>query len=219
MNTGAMKLSLSSPFVSEQAIMADVLSPRHVPSGATKGAPRWTAMLGVCDASILISETVGGAQRGPQRVRPLGLHGVFVVKRHVIISNLCPQELPNASLDDSNVSTQAESPEEVVPVFPQDQRFLGFQLHPIQPGGSAPTTLSQDIRGRGPSVSGVFVPSQRDRSDVRHNDLLRGFSGPAGTHCRRERKYQDTQGPLHLNRGALFSPRTRHQRQDVTDNC
>ncbi|CAL8308187.1 unnamed protein product [Boreogadus saida] len=61
--------------------------------------------------------------------------------------------------------------------------------------GSAPTTLSQDIRGRGPSVSGVFVPSQRDRSDVRHNDLLRGFSGPAGTHCRRERKCQGGEEP------------------------
>ena len=68
-------------------------------------------------------------------MRPLGLHGVFVVKRHVIISSLCPQELPNASLDDANVSTQGESPEEVVPVFPQDQRFLGFQLHPFSPAG------------------------------------------------------------------------------------
>ncbi|CAL8259089.1 unnamed protein product [Arctogadus glacialis] len=198
-----------------------------------------TGAMKLSSAAPLCQETVGGAQRGPQRVRPLGLHGVFVVKRHVIISNLCPQELPNASLDDSNVSTQAESPEEVVPVFPQDQRFLGFQLHPFSPaeyvwkGGagvqsvstsifpltagalsqtcnslapsrpasppagprSAPTTLSQDIRGRGPSVSGVFVPSQRDRSDVRHNDLLRGFSGPAGTHCRRERKYQGGEEP------------------------
>ncbi|CAL8382928.1 unnamed protein product [Gadus morhua 'NCC'] len=111
---------------------------RPQPAGLSRPQPPSASLSQPQPASTRVLtdvETVGGAQRGPQRVRPLGLHGVFVVKRHVIISSLCPQELPNASLDDANVSTQGESPEEVPGALSQTWHSLAPSRPACHPQG------------------------------------------------------------------------------------